>query len=521
MSYIEPKTQDEASNIVIDTLKKDKQVIVFVNTKKGAEAAAERITSYAKKELKNSYPELADEILKALGSPTRQCRRLASMIKSGVAFHHSGLSGKQRAIVEDNFREKKLKVICATPTLAAGIDLPAYRVVLRDMKRYTGRGMSYIPVLEFEQMSGRAGRPSYDKEGQAILIAKNEAEREELWYKYIEGEPEDILSKLAVEPVLRTYVLSLIATGFVGSVKELEDFMSRTFYAKQYGDLNSLNNIVEGIVRKLEEWEFVITSQEQEDFVSANEMEEGFKVKATKLGERVSELYLDPLTANELLEGMRKATNITSSYGILHLITSTLEMQPLIKARQKDYPFLEEKLVVEEDNFIADVPSEFSEEYDDFLHELKTAYILEEWMQESTEEYLYEEYNVAPGELNGKLDRADWLLYSCYELAGLQGFRELRKDLYKLRLRLKDGIKEELLKLVKIRGIGRVRARKLFNNRIRDVKALKEVDITSLAQILGKNTAVNVKSQVGQEYDKDKVSVKKNKRKGQVNLGDF
>ena len=98
-----------------------------------------------------------------------------------------------------------------------GVDLPAFRAIIKDLRRYGQRGLNWIPVLDYMQMSGRAGRPNYDKEGQAIAIALTKGEKEKIEERYLKGSPEDIYSKLAVEPVLRTYVLSLISSGFVTS----------------------------------------------------------------------------------------------------------------------------------------------------------------------------------------------------------------------------------------------------------------------------------------------------------------
>ena len=96
-------------------------------------------------------------------------------------------------------------------------------------------------------------------------------------------------------------------------------------------------------------------------------------------------------------------------------------------------------------------------------------------------------------------------------------YQHLNKEIVKLRLRLKHGIKEELLPLVKIEGIGRVRARRLYSNKIRDIKEVKKADLTKLSQLLGNKTALNVKKQVGQESKE----VPKGKRKGQVSLGRY
>ena len=92
---------------------------------------------------------------------------LVKLIKHGVAFHHAGVSNQQRQIIETGFKERKIKIICATPTLAAGVNLPARRVVLSSYLRYDMKygGMSPISVLDYKQMCGRAGRPQYDDRG--------------------------------------------------------------------------------------------------------------------------------------------------------------------------------------------------------------------------------------------------------------------------------------------------------------------------------------------------------------------
>jgi len=143
--------------------------------------------------------------------------------------------------------------------------------------------------------------------------------------------------------------------------------------------------------------------------------------------------------------------------------------------------------------------------------------MLNEWINEKDEEYLLEKFNTRPGELKGKLDIADWLLYASEEISRILHYQHLNKEIVKLRLRLKYGVKEELLPLIRIKGIGRVRARRLVFNRIINIKDVKNADVTKLSQILGKQVALNVKKQVGQEIKEVPVG----KRKGQVSLGKY
>lgn len=517
---------DPVVNIALDTFSKDRQLIVFVNTKRGAESQAEKIATKLQ-----STPELealSEKILKALVQPTKQCKRLAAMVKRGAAFHHAGLHAKQRDLIEDAFRDKHLKAICATPTLAAGVDLPAFRVIVRDLKRYGGPwGMSPIPVLEYEQMAGRAGRPGKDPWGEAICIAKNDGDEEEIIETYINGDPEEIYSKLAVEPVLRTYVLSLVASKFVGTMDELQHFFSTTFYAHQYGDLDKLNAIIERVVTKLQDWGFIeggLESSEQDDFVSASDLtvDKNELLKATILGERVSELYLDPYTAYHLIKGFERAQDRRKSiFALAHLCASTLELRPYLSVKSAELGIVEEKLTVEETALLHIAPSAYSEEFDTYLDTIKTTMLFEAWMEEESEEDLLERYSVRPGELHAKLANMDWIVYAATEIARLLNKREVRSDLQKLRTRLKHGAKEELLPLLKLRGIGRVRARTLFKNSIKDVAGLQHIDPTSLAQLVGKAVAISLKKQVGQDIDPKRIEVKPNKRKGQFSLQDW
>ena len=512
------ETGNAALDLALDTLKLGKQALVFVNTKKSAEKTAEDIARKIKTNSKE-LEELSEKVLKALSNPTKQCQRLALCIKKGIAFHHAGLVAKQRELVEDNFKSGAIKIICATPTLAMGIDLPAYRAIIKDLKRYGNRGMAFIPVLEYLQMAGRAGRPKYDTEGEAICVAISESEKEKLFEKYVLGTPEDIYSKLAVEPVLRTYLLSLIAANFVNTHKKIVNFFSKTFWAYQFSDMNKLIIIIDKMLDLLEEWEFIEREEKKDDFVSADKiMNKEEAIRATIMGKRVAELYIDPLTAYFFITCLRSGSNKRlHEFSFLQMVSHTLEMMPLLRVGVKEQDKVQEELMKHYEMLFEKEPSLYEPEYEDFVNSIKTALMLNEWINEKTEEYLLENYNARPGELRGKMEIADWLLYATEEISRILEFQHLNKEIVKIRLRLRYGVKEELLPLVRIPGIGRVRARKLFFNRIKDVGDVKDADLMKLSQILGQNVALNVKKEVGQEIKE----VPLGKRKGQISLGDY
>lgn len=514
---INEHTDDATLNLALDTIKINKQAIIFVNTKRSAEKTAEELSKKIKTSDKK-LEELSNDVLGVLSRPTKQCERLAKCVKKGIAFHHAGLTHKQKNLIENSFRGRIIKIICATPTLALGVDLPAFRAILKDMRRYSHRGMQFIPVLEYLQMAGRAGRPNYDNEGQAIIIAATGPEKKKVYEKYILGEPEDIYSKLAVEPVLRTYLLSLIAADFINDKKSIFDFFEKTFWAFQFHDMEKLEEIITRMLALLEDWGFLSSTRKSADFQSGDEYGNE-KYKATVLGKRIAELYIDPLTAHFFVECLEKARNITEAFSFLQMVSHTLEIRPLLKVRTKEYEKIEEALVTYHECILEQSPSMYEPEYDEFLSSVKTALFMQNWIDEKDEEYILEEFNVRPGELRIKLDNADWLLYAAEEICRILKHKNLISEIIKLRLRIKYGVKEELLPLLKLKNIGRVRARSLFRNKIKDIADVKKADVGKLVQILGRKVAIDIKKQVGVNLDKEKVPERK--RKGQISLKDW
>ncbi len=481
-------------SILKDTLKLKKQAIFFTSTRRNAESLAERLAITLKQELtgkeKQKLEKVSSNILNTLESPTRQCKKLAECVKYGSAFHHAGLMRKQKRLIEDNFREGVIKSISTTPTLAMGVNLPAFRVIVRDTRRYyRGLGNVYIPVLEYKQIVGRAGRPQYDEYGESILFAKNEGEAEKLTDHYIFGEPEKIRSKLSIEPILRMHVLSLISNSFAGTKEALFEFFSKTFYAYQYGDISSIEEKVDEILEDLESWHFI--------------MKKNNKVKTTRLGKRVTELYLDPLTAHNFVTSMENLRQKLEPFGVLQLISNTSEMFPTFLSSSEHSKI--NQIIAERGHMLLQkAPPQWDFEFERFMRSIKTSMLIEAWINEKTDDDILREFKIAPGELRSRLKIADWLLYSLQELMLLMGMKEHLKDIRKIRIRVMYGAREELLPLVKLKSIGRIRARKLFSSNIRSLDDLRKVPIRTLSHLLGPNIAKTVKDQLGEKTESKK-----------------
>ncbi len=481
-----------------DAVKKKKQVLVFLSTRRSAEAAAERVGKGLAPALSHDeragLSGLARSIERVLPSPTKQCKRLAAAVRSGAAFHHAGLVPKQRELIESSFRSGLLKAITATPTLAYGLNLPAWRVVIRDVKRYSDYGSQFIPVMEVHQMAGRAGRPKYDKEGEAIIVSKSQKDAGELKERYFMSEPEAITSKLSNESVLRTHILALVATEVCKSKYELFEFFSKTFFAQQYrasGGFGDVEKKIEKVVADLEKFSFIIVGDKDErfishDFVPAFSLTSDQRLRATRVGKRVAELYIDPLSAWKLIGDLRLQHDIA----YLMAINQCIEMFPILRVRQAEFELYGEELA---NSHLTNAPDVWDVDYEEYLSTFKTSLMFQDWMNETTEDKLLEKFSIPPGELYNKMRNAEWMLYAAKELAVLLGRKEVANRFNKLMLRAKHGVREELLPLVRIRGIGRARARLLWKNKIKSAADIRKADIEMLADLLGTKTAKAVK----------------------------
>ncbi|WP_247003550.1 ATP-dependent DNA helicase [Halosolutus gelatinilyticus] len=502
-------SEKQESALVRDILQEGGSSLVFVNSRRNAEATARRLGQVSSRELtggeRNDLAELAADIRAV--SDTETSEDLAACIERGSAFHHAGLASEHRSLVEDAFRERLLKVIAATPTLAAGVNTPARRVIVRDWRRFdpTAGGMAPLDVLEVHQMMGRAGRPGLDPYGEAVLLAKSHDDHEDLFDRYVWADAEPVRSKLAAEPALRTHVLATIASGFARTREGLLEFLEETLYASQSTEPGRLERVTDGVLQYLESNDFIERDAGDAGgdgaFTSAAEMAEGgtTDLEATSLGHTVSRLYLDPMSAAEIVHGLEDADERPTALGCYQLVSRTPDMYQLYLRSGEDEKY-GELYYEREDELLGDAPSEFEDNrFEDWLAALKTGKLLEDWATELDEDTITERYKIGPGDLRGKVDTAEWLLGAAESLANEIG-SEWTVAVREARARVEHGVDEELLELVSVSGVGRKRARRLYAVGIEEPADLRTADKgVILGALKGKKTAETILENVGRE----------------------
>lgn len=470
-------------DLTLEVVREEGQALIFVSTRRSTQALARRLARPLSKLLpegdREKLAELAARIERALGEPTPICRELAGCVAGGAAFHHAGLHHTQRRLLEGAFRDRLLKVLCTTTTLAAGVNLPARRVIIRDVRRFQpGTGPIYIPALEYHQMAGRAGRPGLDPYGEAVLIAKDEADRDELMVRYVLAPPERITSQLASSGALEAHVLGALVAGYARSPEGLREFFQKTLLSHQYGLERLALALAEAV-------QFLVAEGMVRDWQGL--------LLPTPFGQLVARLYIHPLSGVILRDGLRRTEEVYPSVlAILQLVAHTPDMET-VRLRRADLEELPR--VLEEEEFLVPVPSPRSRDFRAFMTEVKTALALKAWMDEAREAELHRRFGLGPGDTYRLREEAEWLLYAAERIADLFGIPA--DPIPILRLRMRHGVREELLELVHLKGVGRVRARALYDAGFRDLAAIASAPEETLARVphIGPALAASIKVQ--------------------------
>lgn len=459
----------------LDSLNNGGQAILFAETRTRSVSLATKASEAVAKTLNNEEKEILGKISQKIlddNEHTELVKTLAGLIKNGVAFHHAGLNPNCRDLIESEFRNKRIKILASTPTLAAGVNLPARRVVIANVSRYDAKygANKPISILEYKQLCGRAGRPQYDKYGEAIIVGNSNSD--EIFDYYINGIPEPISSKLTGDKALRIHLLSFVSTNPGIKGEDIVEFFSKTLSGSQERKTTIKFHI-----------QISLRYLESEDLIK----QKGGRYIATEFGKKTSTLYIDPLTAVLFRKSLEKVPTKGHTLGLLHIITISEDFFPKFSLRNKDYEFVSTLI----ENY-ADQLIEHISEYDCN----RSLLAIHSWINESSEIFLSDNFGIESGDMHRMTETADWLIHALYEIAKLEKKDEILTEIDDLRSRIVYGIKEELVDLVKIKGIGRVRARVLFKNGIKTAEDLSEMSLERLAKIdkIGPVIAENIKT---------------------------
>ena len=465
---------DVIVKVLEKSIKDGSQALACVSTRRFTESLATYVSKKIDKKInvkqREQFKEVAEKVLdvpKRKGSlPTTTCLKLAESIEHGVAFHHAGLFNEQKEIIEDEFRNGNILMITATPSLMYGVNLPSKTVVIRDTTRWTAQGPQPIPVFDYEQMSGRAGRPQYDDTGYSYLIAKTMDEAINLEDYYIEGEIELTNSKLVDnKDAILKQIIAQIASTLSKNLDDLTDFFSKTLYGYQMTNNPSMAMFAaDSIKYELENaLEFLL----QNGIIRATP--EG--LKTTEFGTLIAKSNYSVETAVKIKEYISGISQINVNE-FIYALCETPDV-PLIsfKGRKSKDP-VRDKLS-EAGLFAVDIGNPEA-----------TAVSLMEWIDERNEYEIENRYSVYSASTRRSAYEASRLVKFAKDTSEVLGNYSNLKDFDILSARLYYGVKEDIIPLVvSVKRLGRKRARNLVNIFGNDLSGVSENELQKVEGI--------------------------------------
>ncbi|MBQ7286555.1 MAG: DEAD/DEAH box helicase [Candidatus Gastranaerophilales bacterium] len=231
------------------------------------------------------------------------------MIKSGIASHHAGLLPGWKALVEKLFQKGLIKVVFATETLAAGINMPARTTIISSISKRTDEGHRTLSANEFLQMSGRAGRRGMDEIGYVVVIGTPFQTPEEV-ATLATSDANPLESKFSPS---YSMVLNLLQRF---SLEEARELIFKTF--GYFSSTDRLTPLLEKKNKRLEEIEALRDftcrwNLNDDDFENYNKLKNQFVQTRTlykTLKRQAKGKYKDPMEAPEVIEFHKKSKDL-------------------------------------------------------------------------------------------------------------------------------------------------------------------------------------------------------------------
>lgn len=155
---------------------------------------------------------------------------LNECMQQGIAFHHAGISLEDRTAVEKEFLAGSINILCSTSTLAVGVNLPAYLVIIKGTKSWNSSEIQEYSDLDILQMIGRAGRPQFETHGCAVIMT--DSKMKQTYENLIHGTDVlesslhlNLIEHLAAETSLET----------VYSIETAVNWLRNTFFYVRFG----------------------------------------------------------------------------------------------------------------------------------------------------------------------------------------------------------------------------------------------------------------------------------------------
>ncbi|CAG8444493.1 575_t:CDS:10 [Acaulospora morrowiae] len=303
---------------VIQRYSSGKSTMVFCTTRKSTEEACQAIIKKIK-QMQQSRQGLPWHTRPV--DMTFHDKQLPELVRYGIAFHHAGLDMQDRKGVENLFLSGVVHVICATSTLAVGVNLPAHLVIIKSTMAYkNGEFVEYLDS-EIKQMLGRAGRPQFDESGTGIkarvLVAKikigvdiemsftlavimTSNDMKQRYEELVTGTKDKLESSL--HETLHEHLNSEICLGTINHVNKAKEWLRSTFL---YVRMKSNPQRYDPEFREGQDWEKRLEEICMNDIrnlvVSEMVTINDDVLRSTKIGDAMAKYHLKYFTVGNML----------------------------------------------------------------------------------------------------------------------------------------------------------------------------------------------------------------------------
>lgn len=466
--------------------------VIFCPNKKNCENVAVLIAKTLPAHIRQAKRAESETFLQSYLSDNEDERMdavLKQCILSGVAYHHSGLTQDERKCVESAFMEGLIYVVCATSTLAAGVNLPVRRVIIKCPMV----GRERLGKAQYLQMAGRAGRAGFDTKGDCITIVKQG--EEERWFReMLKSEIPRCMSSLSTIEAMSSFILDIVVLQVASNVDEILRAVDYSLYAAQETS-EKIRKIVESSIKRLEQLHF-ITIDESTGSITPSD-----------LGNAVFNAGFDPEEATrlhaDLLSSLNQGVIFSSHFHLLFIITPYEQIcninWDLFLLMYNALPQSERKLLGEcglGEKFILEaIITRVDLEAGTPRMRLYIALMLQKIWNHEPMYTVAERFGVEKGWLQATLQS------SISQAASIAKFSEkiatmwpLRKLLPELVQRLSEAAQPELLPLMTVDGIKKARAAILFKAGYKTVGMIARANPMKLVQELGTIRLAQAKS---------------------------
>ncbi|XP_053920379.1 helicase POLQ-like isoform X4 [Cuculus canorus] len=493
-SNLEKADPDHIIALVTEVIPKY-SCLIFCPTKKNCENVASMVCKYLNKEFRVFREKEKQDLIKNLKSIGNGsiCPVLKQTIPFGVAYHHSGLTNDERKSIEEAYSAGVLCLIACTVTLAAGVNLPARRVILR--APYVAS--DFLKKNQYKQMIGRAGRAGIDSAGESILIVQEKDKR--LVQDLVHSPLENCYSNLLLELTkgMQSLLLSLVGLKIAVTYEEVNNFMRNTLLGVQQQLLSKDKSLSEIIKDGLES---LIEKGLLKGRISEKDHNSKCTITVTPLGKATIKGSIDLAYCNLLYRELKKGLEglvLESNLHVLYLatpydLTSNCSPDWMIYLRQFSQLSAAEQKVAD----IVGVPESFitkkasgqaiRKKVDSaVVNRLYLSFVLYTLLKEMNVWSVSEKFNMSRGYVQNLLSSAasfaSCVLHFCEELEEFWVYKALLAELAK---QLTYCVKTELIPLMEVAGVLEARAKQLYNAGYRTLAHLANADPETLVKMI-------------------------------------